>query len=148
MNLKIPSLSVFLLLFAALPAFAQHSDEETSAFFARMRQEKVEFNQKLSAETDSKAAAIAEFTRQEQADRRAFTLAPPAGVSVGQYNAAALLKKQEFQKKLLKLPKNKLEKAIDARDIAARNAVQLDLTARRRKFDQDQQKKISDFINS
>jgi hypothetical protein len=137
-----------IFLFQVLSAHAQHSDEETAAFFAQIRQEKVDFNRALSAETDSKAAAIADFIRKEQAERIAFARSSSPGVSLDQFNAAALQKRQDFYKKLKDLPKNKLEKAIDQKDMAARIAIQNDIAARRKQFELNQQKKVREFINS
>jgi len=96
--------------------------EETAAFFAQQRQEKVQFDQGILAEMDSRTAAVEAFNRQATADRTAFINSLPTRASqadlqsLSDFNAAALEKKRAFQATLPTLRKSKFEKAIEAYD--------------------------------
>ena len=112
------AIGVCLLSMLTLPAQAAHTEEETDVFFAQLWRETADFELKLLAEKDSKAAARRAFDDKARADRAAFTqtldLSPAAqrGQLLDNYNASARQAKLDFEKSLTALPPNDLEKTL------------------------------------
>ncbi len=132
-------LSFFLLILFHNPqAFGKPTEEETIAFFSRQRQDKVDFDRGILAETDSRTAATLAFNQRLQADRRTFTRSLPNPPSqedmrrLADFNAAMLERQKDFRAALPTLSKSKFEKAIEDFDKKAlddRNALNGQLSA-------------------
>ncbi len=126
-----------LILFPLSQAIAQPTQEETSAFFAKQRQNRADFDRDILAEIDSRTAATQEFNRQARADRIAFTSSLPDRPSpedlqrFNDFNAAMLQKQKDFQQSLATLPKSKFEQALedfDKQAVQDRNALDAELS--------------------